>query len=124
MNTAARKVLIVEDERPLARALTLKLQHEGFVPVIVGDGEQACTTLSEEGVFDLIILDLVMPKKNGFEVLQFINEHEITAPVIVLSNLSQEEDINKALQLGAKEAYIKANTSLSDIVARVRELIS
>lgn len=124
MNAAQPSVLIVEDERPLARALSLKLQHEGYTTEIVTDGEAACAALAGDTQYDVVILDLVMPRKNGFDVLMFMRENDITTPTIVLSNLSQEEDTAKAKELGARDVFIKANTSLSDIVSYIATLRS
>jgi len=118
----AKKILIIEDERPMARALELKLSHEGFGTQVVHNGEQGIESL-EKDKFDLVICDLVMPKRDGFQVLEFMNQKEIKTPVIVLSNLSQDEDRKKAISLGAKDFYIKSDTPISKIVDHVNELL-
>jgi len=110
-----KRVLIVDDERPLAKALELKLTHEGIEAKAVFDGVEAIDILKSEK-FDLILLDLVMPKKDGFQVLGDIKKLKITTPVIVSSNLSQEEDIAKAKELGAVNYFVKSDTTLAEIV--------
>ena len=110
-----KKILIVDDERPLAKALELKLTHEGIVAKAVFDGIEAVDILKSEK-FNLILLDLVMPKKDGFQVLEDIKKMKITTPVIVSSNLSQEEDIVKAKDLGAVDYFVKSDTTLAEVV--------
>jgi DNA-binding response OmpR family regulator len=120
--TGARKILIVEDEKPMAHALELKLRHEGFDATAVFDGEMAFQAL-EKDTFSLILLDLVMPKVDGFTVLKKLKEDGSKTPVIVLSNLGQEEDVKTALSLGAKDFCIKSNTPLITIIERVKKIL-
>jgi DNA-binding response OmpR family regulator len=112
---ANKKILIAEDERPMARALELKLNGSGFNAKAVGNGEEALQTLEKEK-FDLILLDLVMPKVDGFGVLEQLQAKGNTTPIIVLSNLSQEEDAKKAKELGAVDFFIKSDTPIIEIV--------
>ena len=122
MLTKPKKILIIEDEKPMARALELKLTHEGFEAKIVFNGESALELLEKEK-FDLIVCDLVMPKVDGFKVLEALKEKKITTPVMVLTNLSQEEDEKRAKSLGAKEFFIKSNTPIANIVERITQLL-
>lgn len=115
-----KKILIVEDEKPMARALELKLAHEGFAVGSATDGEQALAILAKDQI-DLILLDLVLPKLDGFAVLAKLAEGRNTTPVIVLTNLSQGEDEEKAKKLGAKAFFIKSNTPIAEIVATVKQ---
>ncbi len=116
-----RQILIVEDERPLAHALELKLSHEGFtVHVALTGTEGAKEALT--GKYAIILLDIIMPELDGFALLQQLKERKIKTPVIVLSNLGQEEDKAKANDLGAKEYFVKANTPIVDIIRRVKAL--
>lgn len=117
-----KKVLIVEDEKPMARALGLKLAHEGFEPTIVNNGSEAMEFLTDHQV-DLILLDLIMPGVDGFSVLEHLKEKGIQTPVMVLSNLGQEEDEKRARSLGAKQFFIKSNTPLADIIVHVKEFL-
>ena len=118
-----KKILIVDDEKPLANALMLKLSNEGFSPTIAGDGEEVLKLLESES-FDLMLLDLMMPKMDGFGVLAELQKRQIATPVIVTSNLSQDEDKSKALQMGAKEYIVKSDTSLNEIVQHIKTLLS
>jgi len=122
MPTKPKKILIIEDEKPMARALELKLTHEGFEATITLNGESALETLEKE-TFDLIVCDLVMPKMDGFKVLETLKEKKIKTPVIVLTNLSQEDDEKRAKSLGAKEFFIKSNTPIANIVLWIRQFL-
>lgn len=123
MSGNLKKILVVEDEKPMARALELKLSHEGFEVKSVYNGEQALLLVKQEP-FDLILLDLVMPKINGFEVLSMLKEFEIKTPVIVMTNLSQEQDEKKARDLGAVNVFIKSNVTLTKVVEYIKTLLT
>lgn len=112
-------ILVVEDEKAMLRALELKLTHEGYAVTAVGDGEEAINKMKDQS-FGLILMDLMMPKLDGFGVLTKMKEMNLKTPVIILSNLSQEEDKKKCEALGVKDFFIKSNTPLSEIVAKVK----
>ena len=115
-----KRILIAEDEKPLSHALELKLQKEGFVTVVVSNGQEALDAVKKEQ-FDVLLLDLMMPIVDGFQVLQQIKSMVTTMPTIfVLSNLSQHEDEERVLSLGAKKFFIKSDTALSTIVDEVK----
>ncbi len=116
------KILIAEDEKSMAKAMGLKFQKSGFDPTLVFDGEEAIAAL-EKSSFDLLLLDLIMPKLDGFGVLEKIKEKKIKIKVIVTSNLSQEEDIKRAKGLGAVDYIVKSNTQIQDIVNKVKTLV-
>jgi two-component system alkaline phosphatase synthesis response regulator PhoP len=116
------KILIIEDEKALARALELKLTHEGFLVTSLSSGELALPLLEKE-VFCMIVCDLVMPKVDGFKVLEFIKEKNIKTPVIVLTNLSQTEDEKRVRDLGATNFFVKSNTPLSQMVIYIKDYI-
>lgn len=118
----AKRILVIEDERPLARALELKLGHEGFETKIVNDGRTAIDTIKSEQ-FDMILLDLMMPVVDGFAVLKEVKEFGVKTPIIVISNLSMEVDRNKVIELGASELLVKSNTPLADIVGHINSLL-
>lgn len=120
--TPTKKILIIEDEKPMARALELKLTHAGFEVVSAGNGEDGLAIL-EKRTFVLVLLDLVMPKMDGFSVLETLKQKGIKIPVMILSNLSQEEDEKRAKALGAKEFFIKSNTPIATIVERVSQFL-
>lgn len=119
----SKKVLIVEDEKAIANVLSLKLEKEGFETAKVFDGQEALDKMKAEK-FDLVLLDLVMPKVDGFYVLSKLKENKDTTPVIVASNLGQEEDVVRAKQLGAKDYFIKSNVSLAEIVENIKTVLS
>lgn len=117
-----KKILIIEDEKTLARALELKLSHAGFAVTAVFNGEDGVALLLKES-FSLILLDLLMPKMDGFGVLTILKEKNIRTPVMVLSNLSQEDDLKRTQELGAKDFFIKSNTPISTILEHVNKLL-
>lgn len=118
-----RCVLIIEDEKPMARALELKLGSAGFETAVALDGAVALTLLEHER-FDCILLDLIMPKVDGFAVLQTLRERKVVTPIIVMTNLSQPEDAVRAKKLGAREFLVKSNTPIAEVVDRVRKVLS
>jgi DNA-binding response OmpR family regulator len=117
-----KKILVAEDEKPMAHALNLKLTHAGFEVTNAYDGLE-CVSFLEKEKFDLILLDIMMPKMDGFSVLEKIKELGIKTSVIMLSNLSQEDDKKKTKELGAKGFFIKSNTPILEIVEKVKSLI-
>ncbi len=118
----SKKILIIEDEKTLARALELKLSRADFNVRVVYNGEDGLNLLEKE-TFDLILLDLIMPKMDGFGVLRCLVELQIKTPVIVLSNLSQENDAKKTKEFGAKDFFIKSNTPISTIAEKVTKIL-
>ncbi|MCK5461080.1 response regulator [Candidatus Gracilibacteria bacterium] len=116
------KILVVDDERALSTALRLKLTNSGFDVKTAFDGEEALRILEKES-FDLILLDLIMPNMDGFQVLKVFVEQKMSGKVIVTSNLSQEEDEEKAKALGAIRYFVKSDTPLLKIVEYVKEAI-
>jgi CheY-like chemotaxis protein len=115
-----RRVLLAEDDRFLRRAAEASLRRHGLEVLTAADGEEALRIARAEPL-DLILLDVMMPKLDGFEVLSALKQDDATAhiPVLVLSNLGQERDVTQAKALGAVAFLIKANLSLQDLVDRV-----
>ncbi len=113
------KILVVEDERPLAHALELKLTHEGYDVTIATDGAEALKIANAEK-FVMILLDLIMPNLDGFA---FLEQMKKKTPVIVLSNLGQDEDKERAKSLGAVAYFVKSNTPITEIIAKVKSII-
>lgn len=114
----SKKVLIVEDERPLAHALQLKLEHEGIETQIAANGQE-CLDLLKTQKFDVMLLDMMMPVLGGFAVLEEINKMSEKPIVFVLSNLSVHDDQDKVLAMGAKKYFIKSDTPLAVIVEEI-----
>lgn len=121
---APRRVLLAEDDRFLRKAAEAMLTREGFAVLTASDGEEALAVARGQRP-DLILLDLIMPKRHGFEVLKGLKEDPATAaiPVIVLSNLGQEGDVERAMAAGAAAYFIKANVSLRGLVQKVIEAL-
>ncbi len=120
MPDGARRVLLAEDDRFLRRAAEARLRRHGLEVLTAADGEEALRVARTEPL-DLVLLDVVMPKLQGFEVLKALKQDDATAriPVIVLSNLGQERDVTQAMALGAIAFLVKAHLSLQDLVDRV-----
>ena len=118
----SKKILIIEDEKTLAKALQFKLTRSGFTVSTVFNGEEGITLLEKE-TFDLILLDLIMPKVDGFAVLEILKTKQIKTPVVVLTNLGQENNMQRAKEFGVKEFFIKSNTPIATIVERVIKLL-
>lgn len=115
-------ILIVEDEKPIASVLKIKLEKAGYLADIAYNGNEAIEKIGS-GKFSLVLLDLVMPDLNGFEVLEHLQKTDNKTQVVVTSNLSQDEDIKKAKLLGASDYFVKSNMSLSDIVESLKQFI-
>ena len=125
MPEGVRRVLLAEDDRFLRRAAEARLRQHGLEVLTAADGEEALRLARSERL-DLVLLDVIMPKLEGFEVLRRLKEDAATAriPVIVLSNLGQERDVAQAEALGAVAYLVKANLSLQDLVDRVDAALS
>ena len=121
----ARRVLLVEDDRFLRRACEISLRQRGFVVTTAADGEEALRKVRAEPP-DLVLLDLLMPKMTGIEVLKTLRAEEATREirVLILSNSSREEDVEEIKTLGVSGYFVKADLSLQalgDMVARLLE---
>ncbi|WP_236978120.1 response regulator transcription factor [Membranihabitans maritimus] len=114
-------VLIAEDERIIRRTLQLKLEKEGFNVLTAEDGQQAIEML-ESSDPDIVVTDLMMPFRNGLEVLEFVKKKESEIPVIVLSAAGQENIVLDAFNMGASD-YITKPFSPNEIVVRIKKLI-
>ncbi len=119
---AKSKILILEDERPLAKALELKLIHEGFEVKSMQSGKGILEIIKKDA-FSLIVCDLMMPEVDGFQVLQILKDNKITTPVFVLTNLSQSEDEKRVRSLGATEFIIKSNTPIVEVIKRIKQKV-
>ena len=114
------KILIVEDEDVLSLVLEEKFKNEGYEVMIAKDGQEA-QPKAEKFKPNIILLDLILPKKGGLEVLEGLKaspEIKLT-PVIVLSNLEGDETIKKALALGAADYFVKTQHPIAEIVEKV-----
>ncbi len=120
----AKKVLIVEDDKFLRELIVKKLSNEGYDVLEAADGEQGLLQIKDARP-ELVLLDLILPGIDGFEVLSQKREDPFTAsiPVIILSNLGQKEDVDKGLSLGATDYLIKAHFTPGEIIEKVRNII-
>ncbi len=117
-----KRILIVEDERLIAKPLAMKLQLSGFDVKNAYDGEEALAILAQEK-FDVILLDLMMPKVDGYDVLSELKIRGDMTPIIVATNLNQENNISRAMELGVVNYYVKSDITLDEIVAKVRGVL-
>lgn len=118
-------ILIIEDDHFLSMLMKARLEKEGYGVAQAFDGEEALAAMRKSKP-DLMILDLIMPKVSGFEVLEAVSVDPQFSriPVVVLSNLGQESDIQKVKRLGAVAHFIKVRTSIDDLVGSVNKLIA
>jgi len=119
-----KKILFVEDEPSLQKTVGDILKQEGFTILQATDGEDGIRLAKLEKP-DLILLDLILPKKDGFDVIKALKEdpgtHDIK--IIVLTNLQSSGDIEKAIELGATTYLVKANYDLDEIVYKIKEIL-
>lgn len=119
---ARKKILLVEDDEVLASVYRARLEMEDFEVIEVHDGEQALTAALEYRP-DLIILDAMMPKISGFDVLDILRNtpETMNLQIIMLTALSQESDRERAEKLGVDEYLVKSQVMISDVIEKVRE---
>lgn len=117
-----KKVMIVEDDAVLVNALTLALEDEGYDISVATDGEEAEKMILKEKP-DLILLDLLLPIKSGFEVLKVVRENPDTKDisVVILTNFEQETSVDEGMRLGAKDYVVKANIDIKDVPEIVKK---
>ncbi|MCL5010914.1 MAG: response regulator [Patescibacteria group bacterium] len=118
------KILIIEDDTFLRELMKRKTQEAGFEVIESVDGESGVKAAKEQKP-DLVLLDLILPGVNGFEVLAALKEDVATSdiPVLILSNLGQQEDIDKAMRLGAADFMIKAHFTPNEIVEKAKQIL-
>lgn len=119
-----KKILIIEDEATLQKALQDYLIAEGFEVVSALDGEKGLE-IAKRDKPDLVLLDIILPKKDGYEVLKELKADESTKaiPVILLTNLGSPSDIERALSAGATTYLVKSDYKLEDVVNKIKESI-
>jgi len=119
-----KKVLIIEDDRFLRKVIVKKLSREKYQTTEAADGEEGLKLAQSENP-DLILLDLVLPQMDGFEVLERIKNNKSISkiPVIILSNLGGTDKMNKGLKMGAADFLIKAELNPGEIVFRIKAVL-
>ncbi|MDP3244914.1 MAG: response regulator [bacterium] len=124
-NEKKMKILLAEDDTFLAGIYAAKFEQAGFTVVLAADGEAGLKAAQKE-LPDIILLDILMPKMDGFEVLENLKKNDKTKsiPVILLTNLGQREDVDKGLKLGAVDYLIKAHFMPHETVEKVKKVIA
>lgn len=119
-----KKILLVEDDQFLVRVYKLKLEKFGFNVIYMEDGRGVVQTVRTEKP-NLIVLDILLPNKGGMEVLKELKENSETkdVPVVVLSQLSMEEDIEKSKSAGAVDHLVKSKMSFNEVAEQVKKLL-
>lgn len=119
------KVVVADDDRMLRKAAETSLRRQGYSVTTASDGEEALQLIRSERP-DIIVLDLIIPKIQGFDVLNILKQDALTSaiPVIVLSSLAQEQDKQEALNLGAVAYFNKSTFSLSELVNQVERTLT
>lgn len=125
MSKTKVKILIVEDDQTLREMYSAKFMNEGFEVLTAQDGVEGLAVARTQKPA-AILLDVMMPKLDGFAVLKELRADKILkkTPVVMLTNLGQEEDIKKGKELGADDYFVKANQTPAEIVAKIRALLS
>lgn len=125
MTDTQKKVMIVEDDEHISKVYEIKLAKEGILSSLARDGEEAVAKITAEKP-NVILLDLMIPKKDGFGVLEEIKKNPELAniPVIVLSNLGQQVDQDRAIGLGANEYLVKVDYPIQEVVERVKKYLA
>ncbi len=124
MNGEKKKVLLVEDDKFLSEMYVTKLTESGFDVETAADGEEGLRKIKEIKP-DLILLDIVLPKKDGFEILTDLKKDAALKDifVIALTNLGQKEEVEKGLKLGADDYVVKAHFTPTEVVAKVKKFL-
>ena len=124
-NAAKAKILIIEDSEEFRKIYSDRFAFDGYEVIEAVDGEQGLLLMKKE-LPDLILLDIVMPKKDGFQVLrEMMQDKELKdIPVIILSILGEEKDIKKGLELGASDYTMKGFYSPNEILSKIRSLLA
>lgn len=119
-------ILLVEDDSFISGMYQTKLSGQGYQVELVEDGETAASRLQQDPLPDLVLLDVVLPKKDGFEILEGLRSHERTRqlPVILLTNLGQKPDVERGLKLGADDYIIKAHYTPSEVVDKIKQVLA
>ena len=123
--TQQKTILLIEDEKVLANLLKQRLEKEGFNINLARDGEEALKILKNIKP-DLVLLDIILPKISGFELMDILRNDPSynQAPIVIISNLGQESDIEKGQVLGAIGYFVKAKMSIEDLVKKVKGFLT
>ena len=119
-----KKILIIEDDSFLQGLEAGKLEKEGYKVITASSGEEAMKKINEPEI-DIILLDLILPNFDGFDILKKVRETEATKkiPVIVFSNLSEQKSIDKSKELGATDFMVKSNFTLDELIKHINSIL-
>src|SRR5688572_32603371 len=119
-------LLLVEDDSFISSMYRTKLVNLQYSVEIIEDGEEAWNRLKKDPIPDLVLLDVVLPKRDGFEILEGIRKSERTkhVPVILLTNLGQKPDVERGLELGANDYVIKAHFTPTEVVEKIKKILA
>ena len=128
MNTNPRLICLVEDDPLIIRLYERLFSLNNYQLKLAKDGEEAITMLSglTEELPALVLLDIMMPKLSGYDVLKFMKEHEVlmNIPVIMLSNLASKDDQSRALEMGATMYLVKSQHTPKELLAKIQEFLA
>jgi len=120
-----KRILVVEDEQMLAKIIGMKLQDEQYEVQHAYDGQQAYEMLSQPDLPDLVLLDVLLPKMSGFDVLEKLRQENRTLPkIIIFSNFAQKADVERAQALGAIDYIVKAAFSPAEILSKIKSIFA
>ena len=124
--TEARKLIVLaDDDQFITRAYKSGLEEAGYMVIVAGDGESAIKEIQALHP-DLVVMEMILPKQDGFAVLQALKSDPTVSniPVLVLTNLTQPSDADEARRLGAADVLVKAEVSLHDVLLHIERLLS
>lgn len=117
-----KSILLIEDDPFLIDIYTTKLKVEGFSVDVATDGQKGLRKIKEEKP-DLVLLDIVLPQIDGWEILQKVKNQNLKVKIVILSNLSQKEEVEKGLEMGATKYLIKAQYTPTEVVEEIKEIL-
>lgn len=123
MPEKSKKIVIIEDDKILLKALNVELLGVGFDVVSAVDGEAGFKLVKKE-IPDLVILDLILPKMNGFDVLAALKKDQATKniPIVILTNLGEDENRKKGMKMGATDYLIKSSVGIEEITIKINQI--
>ncbi len=126
MTEQTATIVLVEDDSFISGMYFTKLSSLGFKVEVIEDGEAAWERLQKDPLPDLVLLDIVLPKKDGFEILEALRKADRTStlPVILLTNLGQKPDVERGIKLGANDYIIKAHYTPTEVVEKITNLLN
>jgi len=118
-----KKILVAEDDNFLSTLLKNRLIRDGFDVSIVGRGDEVVPALKKQKM-DLLLLDIILPGKIGYDVIDDLKEAKLKTPFMIISNLAQDEDVQRAKKAGAIEYFVKAHVAIDELVKRVTSFLN